>query len=326
MTGDDVRALITGCAGFIGSHLVDSLLVSGAEVIGIDCFTENYDRMQKLENLSLARQSERFQLLELNIVEDVLTDCVEDAGVIFHLAAEPGVRLSWGRHFEDYVRNNVLGTQRLLEAVKTSPDKRFVFASSSSVYGEAERFPTPESAPPKPFSPYGVTKLAAENLVRLYAQNYGLDAISLRYFSVYGPRQRPDMAFYKFFRAAIDRRPLTLFGDGSQSRDFTFVSDAVDATIKAGQSPSAGEVYNVGGGSQIRLSDAIAVIGGLVGVVPEIRSTVPERGDVHATGASIALARQELGYEPLVSLDEGLKAQFDWMHDPVRSPKHTYEV
>jgi UDP-glucuronate 4-epimerase len=309
-----MRALVTGCAGFIGSHLVDSLLDGGTEVVGVDCFTETYARRQKVENLTAARQWERFKLVELNIAEADLRHVVEEADVVFHLAAEPGVRPSWGSGFEAYVQNNVLATHRLLEAVKDSPDTRFVYASSSSVYGQAERSATSESATPQPFSPYGVTKLAAEHLVRLYSANYGVDGVSLRYFTVYGPRQRPDMAFHRFCRAAIEGTPLTVFGDGSQVRDFTFVSDAVRGTRAAAGSPRAsGGVYNIGGGSQVRLSTAIDLIGELVGQPLEIRYRPPQPGDVISTGASIEWAHRDLDYRPNVGLKVGLQAELEWL-------------
>lgn len=309
-----MRALVTGCAGFIGSHLVDSLLDGGAEVRGVDCLTENYGRAEKLRNLQQAQDWSTFSFTELDLAATELVGLVDAADVVFHLAAEPGVRSSWGSRFDVYVRNNVLATQRLLEALKARPAKRLVFASSSSVYGQAERLPTLESATPRPLSPYGVTKLAAEHLVHLYAANYGLEAVTLRYFSVYGPRQRPDMAFHRFFRAAIERVPLTIFGNGSQRRDFTFISDVVSGTINAANSRAAvGGVYNIGGGSQLSVGSAVDLIAKLVGRPLEVRYLTPQRGDVHATGASIEHAHRDLGYQPSVVVEGGLRAQFEWL-------------
>ena len=193
-----MRALVTGCAGFIGSHLTESLLDDGWTVVGIDCFNDNYARPQKLRNLERSMEWDGFEFVPIDLSRGDLYDLVEDCDVVFHLAAEPGVRSSWGSRFESYVRNNVMATQHLLEAAKRCPEKRFVYASSSSIYGDAEQLPTPEFVTPRPFSPYGVTKLASEHLCRLYNGNFGVDTVGLRYFTVYGPRQRPDMAFTIF--------------------------------------------------------------------------------------------------------------------------------
>jgi UDP-glucuronate 4-epimerase len=308
-----LRALVTGCAGFIGSHLVDSLLADGGEVQGVDCFTENYSRAEKLRNLQQARDWNSFSLADVDLAEADLDKLLEAADVVFHLAAEPGVRSSWGSRFDVHVRNNVTATQRLLEALKAWPEKRFVLASSSSVYGQAERLPTAESTTPRPLSPYGVTKLAAEHLVQLYAANYGLEPVSLRYFSVYGPRQRPDMAFHQFFRAALDGKPVTIFGDGSQVRDFTFVADVIEATRAAAELPVIADIVNVGAGTQVSLARTLELIASLAGRALNIVHTPSQRGDVKATGADTTLACEHLRYEPRVQLDEGLGMQFQWM-------------
>src|ERR687891_67830 len=229
-----MRALVTGCAGFIGSHLTESLLEDGHEVLGVDCFNDNYARSQKLANLRAALDFDSFRFARCDLAEVDASLLLDGCDAVFHQAAEPGVRSSWGARFETYVRNNVSATQRLLEAALPLREQiRFVYASSSSVYGDAATLPTPEDTPPRPLSPYGVTKLSAEQLCVLYHANHGLQTVALRYFSVYGPRQRPDMAFNRFCRAALADEPVTLFGDGRQTRDFTYVADVVAATRAA---------------------------------------------------------------------------------------------
>jgi UDP-glucuronate 4-epimerase len=309
-----MKALVTGCAGFIGSHLSESLLDDGHEVTGVDVFLDNYARPVKLRNLARARDYDRFSFLpfDLNAVE--LEALVADCDVVFHLAAEPGVRSSWGERFESYERNNVLATQRVLEAARRWPETRIVYASSSSVYGDAERLPTHEQILPRPFSPYGVSKLAAEHLCVLYHGNYGLRTTSLRYFSVYGPRQRPDMAFNRFCRAALRGESLTVFGDGEQTRDFTYVGDVVAATRAAAVSAAApGCVYNVGGGSRVSVNEALALIAGFSGRPLDVVYASPVRGDVRDTGAETSRARRDLGFCPATSVETGLEAEFDWM-------------
>jgi UDP-glucuronate 4-epimerase len=309
-----MKALVTGCAGFIGSHLTDGLLADGHEVLGVDMLLDNYSAAIKRENLARARAFEAFRFLRLDLSDAELAPLVEDCDVVFHLAAEPGVRSSWGSRFGSYERNNVLATQRLLETLKEWPEKRVVYASSSSVYGDAERLPTTEDSLPRPFSPYGVTKLAAEHLCSLYHRNFGLATVSLRYFSVYGPRQRPDMAFNRFCRAALAGDLLTVFGDGRQTRDFTFVADVVAATRVAAASPSAaGGVYNVGGGSRVSVNEALELIASFVGRPLDVRYVETERGDVRDTGADIAPARRDLGFRPATSVEEGLRAELGWM-------------
>src|SRR3954451_7080491 len=256
-----MRALVTGCAGFIGSHLADSLLADGHEVVGVDCFNDNYERTDKRRNLEHALEWSEFDFVPLDLVRGDLASLIDDVDAVFHLAAEPGVRSSWGPRFDNYQHNNVVATQRLLEAARRTPEKRFVYASSSSIYGQAEALPTPETTVPRPFSPYGVTKLAAEHLCEAYHGNFGVSAVSLRYFSVYGPRQRPDMAFNTFCRAAIAGRPLTLFGDGGETRAFTYVGDGAAATRAAAEAPGAvAGVYNVGGGSRVSVNEAIQLL------------------------------------------------------------------
>ncbi|HAC46969.1 MAG TPA: UDP-glucose 4-epimerase, partial [Chloroflexi bacterium] len=228
-----MKVIVTGAAGFIGSHLSERLLADGHEVVGIDCFTDYYRRARKEQNLEAARSHRNFSFEELDLVDADLTAALEGADVVYHLAGQPGVRPSWGHQFDRYTRDNIIATQRLLEHLKGSHLKRLVFAGSSSVYGDAEAFPTRESALPRPVSPYGVTKLAAEHLAHLYTRNFDIPAVSVRYFTVYGPRQRPDMAFSRFMQALADGDPIEVFGDGEQTREFTYVSDAVEGTIKA---------------------------------------------------------------------------------------------
>jgi UDP-glucose 4-epimerase len=308
-----MRALVTGCAGFIASHLTESLLESGASVVGVDCFNDNYGRRQKLRNLERAKAWDGFDFVPIDLARGDLFDLVADADVVFHLAAEPGVRSSWGARFESYVRNNVLATQHLLEAAKADPHKRFVYASSSSVYGLVDELPTTELAPTRPFSPYGVTKLSAEHLCSLYHANHGVSTVSLRYFSVYGPRQRPDMAFHVFQRAAIEGVPLTVFGDGTQTRDFTYVGDIVRATQAAAESESAvGGIYNVGGGSRTSVAQTLELIGELVGRPLEIQNLPREHGDIRDTLADTSRAAADLGFAPTTTLEEGLRAQLEW--------------
>jgi nucleoside-diphosphate-sugar epimerase len=319
-----MKALVTGCAGFIGSQLTESLLADGHEVVGVDGLIDTYAAEVKLDNLKRAREFDAFSFLEVDLTEADLGPLVEGCDTIFHLAAEPGVRTSWGERFESYTKNNVLATQRLLEAVKQWPNKRVVFASSSSVYGDAEVLPTPENVPPRPFSPYGVTKLAAEHLCSLYQGNYGVDTVALRYFSAYGPRQRPDMAFHRFCRAAVHGEPLTIFGNGEQTRDFTFVADIVAATRAAAVSPVAsGQVYNVGGGSRVSVNEAIDLITFFAGRRLEVSYVDPEKGDVRNTGADTSRARRELGFNPTTSVKAGLQAEFEWMLNQERRPTHT---
>src|SRR3954447_11550432 len=264
------RALVTGCAGFIGSHLTESLLQDGHEVLGVDCFNDNYRRADNRANLALAREYATFELVTGDLVALDVAALIERVDVVYHLAGEPGVRSSWGARFDRYTHHNVAATQRLLEA--TPRGKRFVYASSSSVYGDALDLPTREDAIPRPLSPYGVTKLAAEHLAVLYGEEQGLDTVALRYFSVYGPRQRPDMAFRRFCEAIVAGSPIEVYGDGTQSRDFTYVADIVAATRAAGELDVApGSVFNVGGGDSVSLNRALETLAGVAGRPLDVR-------------------------------------------------------
>jgi nucleoside-diphosphate-sugar epimerase len=315
-----MRYVVTGCAGFIGSHVTEALLADGHDVVGIDCFNDNYARRRKLANLEQARDFDAFEFVPVDMSRGDLADLVEGCDAVVHLAAEPGVRPSWGQRYETYLRNNVLATHHLLTAMAAAGDATMVYASSSSVYGQAETFPTSEGALPRPLSPYGVTKLDAEHLCHLYHVNHGVRVVSLRYFSVYGPRQRPDMAFSRFIEAGLAGTTLTVFGDGEQTRDFTFVGDVVAATIAASRAPElAGRVYNIGGGSQVSVNETLGLIGMLIGHPLDVHHAGVEAGDVKDTGADTARAREDLGFRPLTSLAEGLAAQVAWSLDPVRA-------
>lgn len=305
------HALVTGAAGFIGSHLVERLLASGTRVTGVDGFTDYYDPAIKRANLAGPLADSRFRLLELDLGEADLAT-LPDVDVVFHLAAQPGVRASWGAEFATYTHHNVLVTQRLLERYRGSRLERFVYASSSSVYGDAERYPTSEDLLPRPFSPYGVTKLAGEHLVLLYGRNFGLPGVALRYFTVYGPRQRPDMAFHRFCRAMLRGEAITVYGDGSQSRDFTFVADAVEATFLAWERGGGPAAYNVGGGSQVEVREAVALLERLLGVKANVRHEPTPPGDPLRTRADSTRLQAALGMVPSVGIEQGLAAEAEW--------------
>jgi UDP-glucuronate 4-epimerase len=302
------RYLVTGCAGFIGSHLTDALVQRGHEVIGVDAFTDYYPRPQKESNLEKARGAAGLSLVEVDLSEGPLEPLLENVDGIFHLAAQPGVRGSWGATFVHYVRDNILATQRLFEAA-ASRGVRIVMSSTSSVYGNAETYPTREEAIPRPVSPYGVTKLACESLARAYTESFALEVVLLRYFTVYGPRQRPDMAFARIISALLNGNPFSVYGTGEQSRDFTFVDDAVEATIAAMERGPGAIVYNVGGGSETTLNGAIALCETLAETRLDLVNEPVARGDVRRTGADTTLIRSQLGWRPKTSLAEGLAAQ-----------------
>lgn len=304
-----MRVLVTGAAGFIGSHLCERLLVDGHQVIGLDAFTDYYDPSLKALNVAGLRTDPGFTLLEADLGSLDLREALGGVDVVYHLAGQPGVRSSWGADFGLYLDRNLSATQRLLEAVRGMNLRKLVFASSSSVYGDAERYPTRESDLPRPISPYGVTKLAGERLCLAYAASYDLPVVALRYFTVYGPRQRPDMAFNKFIEATLEGREITVYGDGLQTRDYTYVSDIVDATVRAAEYPLRGEILNAGGGSRVPLLEVFAMLGELTGIEPRLCFGENQRGDVRHTGADLSKARELLGYAPRVTLREGLARQ-----------------
>ena len=308
------HALVTGAAGFIGSHLCERLLSAGVRVTGVDCFTDYYDPALKRRNLERANASDGFSLLELDLGRDDLARLPE-VSVVFHQAAQAGVRASWGAEFAGYVHHNVLATQRLLERYREVKLERFVYASSSSVYGDAERYPTPETLLPRPFSPYGVTKLAGEHLVLLYGRNFGLPVSALRYFTVYGPRQRPDMAFHKFCRALLRGEAIPVYGDGKQSRDFTFIDDAIEANLRAWRQSASQGVYNVGGGSQVDVLEAIRILESALGVKAQIRFEPRPPGDPLRTRADATRIAADLGFAPATPIEKGLAAEAQWARE-----------
>ena len=305
------RALVTGAAGFIGSTLCERLLADGVHVTGVDCFTDYYDIGLKRANVAKALAHPSYRLLELDLGAADLA-ALPDVDVVFHQAAQAGVRASWGRDFAAYVHHNVLGTQRVLERYRDAKLERFVYASSSSVYGDAERFPTDETMLPRPFSPYGVSKLAGEHLVLLYGRNFGLPVAALRYFTVYGPRQRPDMAFHKFCKAMLRGEEIPVYGDGRQSRDFTYIDDAVEANVRAWQRSSPQGVYNIGGGSQVEVLEAIALLEGALGVQAKVRFEPRPPGDPLRTRAAADRLQADLGYATRVGIADGLAAEAAW--------------
>ena len=305
------HALVTGAAGFIGSTLTDRLLADGVRVTGVDAFTDYYDVSLKRRNIAVALAHQSFELLELDLGTADLA-LLPEVDVVFHNAAQPGVRASWGREFAAYTQHNVLATQRLLERYKRSKLERIIYASSSSIYGDAESYPTSEAMLPRPFSPYGVTKLAGEHLALLYGRNFGLPVAALRYFTVYGPRQRPDMAFHRFCRAMLANEPITVYGDGLQSRDFTFVADAVEANVRAWKRAAPQGVYNVGGGSQVTVLEAIALLEKSLGRKARVNLEPRPAGDPLRTRADATRLATDLGYATKVGIADGLAAQADW--------------
>jgi len=308
-----VKVVVTGAAGFIGSRLVDGLLADGHEVVGVDAFVDFYPRAIKEENLRGARDHRGFRLVEGEVQALPLAEVLEGAGQVYHLAAQAGVRSSWGHEFALYTEHNVLATQRLLEAAVEAGVPRLVYASSSSVYGDTRELPLREDARCRPVSPYGVTKLAAEHLGALYERNHGLPVVSLRYFTVYGPRQRPDMAFHRFLLAARDGQPVHVYGDGKQTRDFTYVDDAVTATRRAGDSGRPGCVYNIGGGQRVALEEVLRTVEQVAGRPLQILREEAQKGDMRDTFADTTAARRDLDFRPTVTLPEGLAREWDWI-------------
>lgn len=307
--------IVTGVAGFIGSHLAETLLKQGATIIGIDQFNDYYDPQLKQNNVVNLQQYSSFELIKADIQDLDWQELLQSVDVVYHQAAQAGVRASWGKGFFDYTARNLNATQVILEAAKQVKSlKRIVYASSSSIYGNAATMPTPETLCPQPVSPYGITKLAGERLCWLYQQNFGVPATALRYFTVYGHRQRPDMAFHKFLKAAMNDEPISIYGDGKQTRDYTFVSDAVAANLAAGSIPEAiGEAFNIGGGSRVTLIELLTIMEQVIG--RPIRKNYVERavGDARHTSADISKAKKILGYSPQVSLLEGLTKEWEWI-------------
>jgi nucleoside-diphosphate-sugar epimerase len=310
--------VVTGVAGFVGSHVAEALVARGDTVVGVDCFSPYYDPRVKRDNLAGLLRSDRFRLVEGSLTGIDLDALLADASAVFHLAAQAGVRRSWGADFEDYLEHNIRATQRLCEAMRRRGGIRLVYSSSSSVYGQTAVLPMKEDHPTRPLSPYGVTKLAGEALCVLYGANYGLPVVCLRYFTVYGPRQRPDMAFHRFIRAALRGEPIEVYGSGTQTRDFTFVGDAVAANLAACDYAGGVVTFNVGGGSRVTINHVLDVIGGLIGGSLDVRYQEAQKGDVMHTYADIALASRELGYTPRVGIEEGIQREIEWVEAAIR--------
>ncbi len=307
------KALVTGCAGFIGSHLAERLINEGFEVVGVDCFLDYYPREIKEKNIENLRKNEKFHFIEANILDIDLKPWLKNVDYVFHQAAQAGVRASWGENFKIYTDNNILATQMLLEACKDINLKKFVYASSSSIYGDIKELPMKENMRPRPISPYGVSKLAGEHLCYLYWKNFGIPTVSLRYFTVYGPRQRPDMAFHKFIKAMLHGEKITIYGDGKQTRDFTYVSDIVEANLLAATSEIEGEVLNIGGGSRISLIETIHILEEIIGKEAKIEYMETQKGDMKDTYADISKAKKILDYSPKVEIKNGLEKEVEWI-------------
>jgi nucleoside-diphosphate-sugar epimerase len=310
-----VKCLVTGAAGFVGSNLAERLVALGHEVVGVDCFLDYYPRAAKERNLRALRERSAFRLVEQDLSRADLAPLFAGIDWVFHQAAQAGVRASWGRDFEIYAIHNVLVTQRVLEAARDAKVGRFVYASSSSIYGDTDDLPMREGSLPRPISPYGVTKLAAEHLCWLYWRSYGVPTVSLRYFTVYGPRQRPDMAFHRFLKGALKGEEITLYDDGEQTRDFTFVSDVVAANIAAAECGGAGEVFNIGGGSEVSVNQVLETIARIAGKTLRVRREPRQKGDVRHTAADCTRAREMLGFRPAVALAEGLSLEWKWIEE-----------
>ena len=306
--------LITGCAGFIGSHLAERLVRKGEKVIGIDSFTPNYSRSIKEENLKWLKTQPNFTFYESDLLTfnlNSIAPLLNGSITIFHLAAYPSVRAGWGEDFETFARNNIFATQRLLDWAKDKDIKKFIFASTSSIYGDTQKLPMIEEDPLNPVSPYGLTKLAAEKLCLIYHKYFNLPIVVLRYFTVYGPRQRPDMAFHKFIKAIIEEKELEVYGDGTQTRDFTYIDDIIDATIASENAPD-GKIFNIGGGERRVLNEVIHLLEDIIGKKAKIKYTQPQRGDVKDTLADYTKAKEVLGYNPRTPIEEGLRNQIQW--------------
>lgn len=308
-----MKVLITGVAGFVGSHLAEKMLGENYDVVGVDKFLDNYPRRFKQKNLGSFLKHPNFQFLEEDLLQVNLRNLLKDVSYVFHLAAQPGVRSSWGDEFIEYSQNNIMATQQLLEAAKESRVKKIVYASSSSVYGDTDDLPMREEGNTRPVSPYGVSKLAAEHLCYLYWKAYGLPTVSLRFFTVYGPRQRPDMFFHIFMDRLRKNEEVPLYDDGEQTRDFTYCGDIVDGLLGAALYSGAGEVFNLGGGTESSVLNAIHIVEKISGRKAKLKTFERQKGDVRHTRARLDSATEKLGYRPKVSLEEGLTQQWHWI-------------
>jgi len=317
-----MKALVTGTAGFIGSHLAKRLLSDGFEVVGIDCFNDYYPVAIKENNLASFRQNKNFNLIKGDILDLELSETLKGVDYVFHEAAQPGVRASWGSSFPLYIRNNIAVIQKLLEVLKSQKIKKMIFASSSSVYGDSRQCPIRENVIPRPISPYGVTKLAAENLCYLYYKNYDIPVVSLRYFTVYGPGQRPDMAFNGFIRSLIRNEEIPIYGNGEQTRDFTYISDVISANIGALDDRCLpGEIFNVGGGANISINGAIKMLEDISGKKAKVKYYEPQKGDILHTAADISKARSTFGYNAKVGIRDGLANEYKWLQNLAQKVK-----
>jgi len=319
-----MTVLVTGAAGFIGAHLCRRLLREGYEVIGVDNYADFYPRWIKEANVAPMLRSKKFKLIVRDLTTLPLKTLLKSVDSVFHLAAQAGVRASWGTHFLVYLKNNIQATQKLLEAAKEASLSRIIYASSSSVYGLTPDLPMSETSRLYPLSPYGVTKLAAEQLCFLYFKNYGVPTVALRFFSVYGPGQRPDMAFHKFFRAILEGREIAVYGDGRQTRDFTYVDDIVEANLAALKRGKIGQVYNIGGGHREELARLFPHFETICGKPVRIRWLERQKGDVLHTWADIAKARQELGFRPRTEVRAGLQQEWEWILRLYSAPRKTF--
>ncbi len=312
-----MKVLVTGASGFIGSTLSERLIDEGFQVLGIDSFLDYYPRKIKEKNLQNLLESPDFEFIEADLLDVDWDSLLSDVTGVFHQAAIAGVRASWGKSFDQYVENNILGTQKLLEACKDRELDKFIYASSSSVYGDTTDLPIRETSETNPVSPYGVSKLAAEHLASIYHKGYGVPAVSLRYFTVYGPRQRPDMAFHKFITAVMKGEQIDIYGTGEQTRDFTYIDDAVEANLQAFKGARPGEVYNIGGGTRIELLEAVSLIEEIVGKKANIVHTDPQRGDAKHTFSDISKANADFGYNPRVDIKKGLTDHYEWLKENI---------
>jgi nucleoside-diphosphate-sugar epimerase len=308
-----MKVLVTGVAGFVGSHLAEKLLSEKYDVVGVDKFLDNYPRRFKQKNIGALLKNPKFKFLEEDLLQVNLRGLLKDASYVFHLAAQPGVRSSWGDEFIQYSQNNIMATQLLLEAGKESGVKKIVYASSSSVYGDTNDLPMREEGNTRPVSPYGVSKLAAEHLCYLYWKAYGLPTVSLRFFTVYGPRQRPDMFFHIFMDRLRKNEEVPLYDDGEQTRDFTYCADIVDGLLRAADYPGAGEVFNLGGGTESSVLNAIRIVEKISGRKAKLKTFERQKGDVRHTRARLDAAAEKLRYRPQISLEEGLSQQWHWI-------------
>jgi len=317
----DNRVLVTGAAGFIGSNLCERLIADGYHVTAIDSFTDYYNPARKHRNLSDIISHKNFELIEEDINSCDIREIIGDSGAVFHLAAQAGVRMSWGKEFSVYVDSNILTTQKILEALKENKRTKLVYSSSSSVYGETDKLPMREDQRLKPVSPYGVTKLSGEHLCELYRINFGVNAVSLRYFTVYGPRQRPDMAFSRFIIAALTGGEIEIYGDGRQTRDFTFVSDAVEANMAAMLYDGKETIFNIGGGSRVSVLEVLEILKNRISNDFDISFLDRAKGDVLDTWADTSSAKRELGFSPRIDLKEGIEREIDWYRNFLTSNK-----